>query len=121
MIVTRRAEGGEAVPQSLQKFVACAVVVGLSIGVAACGSSGTAGEEQTAKAEGPNPAYATHETLGTHDQLVDMKTLCPKKETTVAIADGNGGNTWRRIARQEMVEEASKCPNIKTVYTDAQA
>ncbi|SCB47466.1 substrate-binding domain-containing protein [Rhizobium multihospitium] len=50
----------------------------------------------------------------------DISTICGEKPASVAMIDGYGGNTWRKIAFAEMKDEASKCPNIKrTVYSDA--
>jgi ribose transport system substrate-binding protein len=54
------------------------------------------------------------------DPGADIKTMCGTKPTVVALADGFGGNTWRKTALAEMKDEASKCPNItKVLYTDA--
>lgn len=50
----------------------------------------------------------------------DLSTMCGDKPAVVALADGFGGNTWRRTALAEMRDEASKCPNITNVlYADA--
>jgi ribose transport system substrate-binding protein len=50
----------------------------------------------------------------------DIKPMCGSKPTVVALADGFGGNTWRKTALAELKDEASKCPNItKVLYTDA--
>jgi ribose transport system substrate-binding protein len=50
----------------------------------------------------------------------DLSTMCGTKPAVVALADGFGGNTWRRTALAELRDEASKCPNITEVlYTDA--
>lgn len=50
----------------------------------------------------------------------DIKTMCGTKPTVVALADGYGGNTWRKTVVAEIKDEASKCPNItKVLYADA--
>ena len=50
----------------------------------------------------------------------DIKTMCGTKPTVVALADGYGGNTWRKTVLAEIKDEASKCPNIsKVLYADA--
>lgn len=50
----------------------------------------------------------------------DIKTMCGTKPTVVALADGFGGNTWRKTVIAELKDEASKCPNIsKVLYADA--
>lgn len=60
---------------------------------------------------------------GTADQLLpDITSLCGDKPMVVALADGFGGNSWRKITRAEFEDEAAKCPNItKVLYTDGQA
>ncbi|VTU31179.1 D-xylose-binding periplasmic protein precursor [Variovorax sp. SRS16] len=54
------------------------------------------------------------------DQGADITPLCGTKPTIVAMTDGYGGNTWRRIAEAELKQEASKCKNItKIIYANA--
>src|SRR5215211_2554921 len=46
---------------------------------------------------------------------------CGPKEVRAALADGFGGNTWRRITFAEFQDEAKKCPSVKDVrHTDGQ-
>lgn len=45
--------------------------------------------------------------------------MCPTREMTVALLDGQGANQWRRITRAEFEDEAGRCPTISTVYVDA--
>jgi ribose transport system substrate-binding protein len=48
--------------------------------------------------------------------------FCGQKQIQVALADGFGGNSLRKIMRRQFELEAAKCPNItKTFYTDANA
>jgi ribose transport system substrate-binding protein len=50
----------------------------------------------------------------------DITKMCGTKPIRVGIADGYGGNTWRKIVLAEIKDEAAKCPNIKDViYLDA--
>ncbi|QJU52600.1 ABC transporter substrate-binding protein [Herbiconiux sp. KACC 21604] len=60
-------------------------------------------------------------TVGVQGDIQDISNFCGDKDLTVALADGFGGNSWRKITRAIFEEEAAKCPNIKKVlYTDAQ-
>jgi ribose transport system substrate-binding protein len=50
----------------------------------------------------------------------DITTMCGTKPTVVALTDGYGGNTWRKITLAEFREEAAKCKNItKVVYSNS--
>jgi ribose transport system substrate-binding protein len=64
---------------------------------------------------------ATVGRIGNVDELVTMDKVCGSKPIRVALVDGFGGNSWRRITRAEYEDEAKKCPNIKEVlYSDGQ-
>jgi ribose transport system substrate-binding protein len=64
---------------------------------------------------------ATVGRIGNVDELVTMDKVCGAKPIRVALVDGFGGNSWRRITRAEYEDEAKKCPNIKEVlYADGQ-
>jgi ribose transport system substrate-binding protein len=58
---------------------------------------------------------------GTKADLRPITDFCgTKKSITVALADGFGGNSWRKITRAAFENEAKKCKNIKKIiYTDA--
>jgi ribose transport system substrate-binding protein len=59
--------------------------------------------------------------VGTPAEMQDMSNFCGDKKIKVALADGYGANSWRKITRAEFESEAKKCPNITEVrYTDAQ-
>jgi len=59
--------------------------------------------------------------IGNVDELVTMDKVCGTKPIRVALVDGFGGNSWRRITRAEYEDEARKCPNITEVlYADGQ-
>jgi len=50
----------------------------------------------------------------------DIRPMCGTKPAVVALTDGYGGNTWRKITLAEFREEAAKCKNItKVVYANA--
>lgn len=49
------------------------------------------------------------------DQGGDITKLCGDKPARVALVDGYGGDTWRKITLAELQDEASKCPNITEV------
>ena len=98
-------------------------VVALATTAAACGGGSATGGGGSAASGGKTESVAnvTSPIAGTTDQLVDIKQFCGKQDMTIALADGFGGNSWRRITRAEFDAEAKKCPNItKTLYTDAQ-
>jgi ribose transport system substrate-binding protein len=59
--------------------------------------------------------------IGDASELVTMDKVCGTKPIRVALVDGFGGNSWRRITRAEFEDEAAKCANIKEViYVDGQ-
>lgn len=59
--------------------------------------------------------------VGSISELQDIKDFCGTKPIRVALSDGNGGNSWRRITLAEFKDEAAKCSNIVEVkYTDGQ-
>lgn len=50
----------------------------------------------------------------------DIASMCGTKPMKVGLADGYGGNTWRRISLAELKDELSQCPNVeKFMYTNA--
>ncbi|SCB46801.1 substrate-binding domain-containing protein [Rhizobium multihospitium] len=54
------------------------------------------------------------------DKGADIKPLCGKKPMKVALVDGVGSNTWRKIAVAEFKDELSKCSNVTDVlYADS--
>lgn len=58
--------------------------------------------------------------VGWPDQMIDISKVCGTKPIKVALADGFGSNSWRKITRAEFEDEAKKCPNIKEIrYTDS--
>ncbi len=58
--------------------------------------------------------------VGTQADLQPVTNFCGTKPIKVALADGFGGNSWRKITRAAFENEAKKCKNItKIIYTDA--
>jgi ribose transport system substrate-binding protein len=50
----------------------------------------------------------------------DITALCGEAPTRIALVDGYGGDTWRKITEAELRDEASKCPNITEIaYAEA--
>lgn len=93
-----------------------AAVAAAALLAVACGSSSTSNA-----GTGGRKADISLGKVGTTSQLVDIKQLCGTKKIKVALADGFGGNSWRKITRAEFEDEAKKCPNITQVlYTDGQ-
>jgi ribose transport system substrate-binding protein len=86
----------------------------LALALGACGSdsgsSGSSTTKSTASSGGAKPASD------------GRPAWCGTKDITIALADGQAGNNWRRITAAEAQDEASKCPNVtKFVHTDGQA
>jgi ribose transport system substrate-binding protein len=66
----------------------------------------------------PNQTYGR---VGTTADLLPIDDFCGTEPVKVGIADGFGGNSWRKITRAEAEDEASKCANITEVlYLDGQ-
>lgn len=81
----------------------------------ACLLAGTSVHAEEAKVD------LAKDKVGTPSEMLDMAQFCGTKDIKVAMADGYGANSWRKITRAEFEAEAKKCPNIKEVrYTDAQ-
>lgn len=54
------------------------------------------------------------------DKGGDITKLCGTKPAKVALVDGYGGDTWRKITLGELKDEAAKCANITDVqYAEA--
>jgi ribose transport system substrate-binding protein len=67
------------------------------------------------------PAGQSVDIVGTQSQMLPITRFCGTKPITVALADGFGGNAWRKTSRELFTLDAEKCKNIKKIiYTDAQ-
>jgi ribose transport system substrate-binding protein len=101
----------------LRSGALAATAAALTLAVSAC-SSGAPAKDGAAAGPVKDQQVAI---AGTQDQVQDIKQFCGDKPLTVALADGFGGNSWRKITRAVFEAEAAKCANIKKVlYTDAQ-
>lgn len=70
---------------------------------------------------GSSTAKITTDGVGVQSDIGSITKYCGTKPLTVALADGFGGNSWRKITKQVFLEDVKKCKNIKKVlYTDAQ-
>ncbi|MBV8696652.1 MAG: substrate-binding domain-containing protein [Bradyrhizobium sp.] len=59
--------------------------------------------------------------LGASATYADTPAWCGPKKATIALLDGFGGNSWRRITTTSAKEEAAKCPSITDYqYADGQ-
>lgn len=93
-----------------------ALAVGImALALAACGSDDSGGSTGSSTSSGGGSS-TTQEASG------DVPSWCGDKEISIALADGQAGNNWRRITAAEAEDEAKKCPNIKEfTHTDGQA
>ncbi|GAA1955300.1 hypothetical protein GCM10009798_13170 [Nocardioides panacihumi] len=105
---------------------AAAVALASALSMTACGGGGLSSDKTAADAGADGSGAAkwskvTTGTTGTQDQIQDISKFCGDKPIKVGLADGFGGNSWRKITRALLEAEAKKCPNVtKVIYTDAQ-
>lgn len=86
----------------------------LTAGCVNSGSTGGAGAT-------PSGSASPVQVSGSGEGFANMADVCGSEPITVGLADGYGANSWRKIGRTELENEAKKCPAIKKViYTDAQ-
>ncbi|WP_422733607.1 substrate-binding domain-containing protein [Micromonospora sp. WMMD558] len=84
----------------------------------ACGSGSGTGQA----ASGGSAGAVAVGREGVQADIQDVAKFCGTKPIKVALADGFGGNSWRKTTRALFEAEAKKCSNITSVlYTDAQA
>jgi ribose transport system substrate-binding protein len=89
----------------LGALVAC---LALLIAAAGCGTSSAGGSSGSGGGSGGQP-------------LAGAPSWCGSKKITLALADGFGDNSWRKVTSAEAQDEAKKCPSVtKYVYTDGQ-
>ncbi|MET8049030.1 MULTISPECIES: substrate-binding domain-containing protein [unclassified Streptosporangium] len=93
------------------------------LALAALGAAGCAGGpgEPAAANGGVEAVYNDAARTGDVSALRPMADFCGTKPVKVALADGTGDNAFRKTARAEFEDEASKCPNITVLpYADGQ-
>ncbi|MDR7183270.1 ribose transport system substrate-binding protein [Microbacterium trichothecenolyticum] len=98
------------------------VAVGALLLTTAC-STGTlsAAGDSSGSGDGSAAGEVTTGEVGVQGDIQDISAFCGDEDITVALADGFGGNSWRKITRAMFEAEAAKCDNItKVLYTDAQ-
>ncbi|MGP3533778.1 substrate-binding domain-containing protein [Microbacterium sp. RD1] len=88
----------------------------------ACSTGSLSGSDDSGSGEGSGAASdITVGEIGVQGDIQDISAFCGDEDITVALADGFGGNSWRKITRAIFEAEAAKCDNItKVLYTDAQ-
>ncbi|MCI2956519.1 substrate-binding domain-containing protein [Agromyces atrinae] len=87
----------------------------------ACSTGSLSGDAPAADSSSEASGDITVGTVGVQADIQDISAFCGDEDITVALADGFGGNSWRKITRALFEAEAAKCPNItKVIYTDAQ-
>jgi ribose transport system substrate-binding protein len=96
-------------------------VAGLALtGCASGGSDGSTGGDSAA-GNSVIPEGQELGRVGLQSEIVDITEYCGDEPIKVALADGFGGNSWRKITRAIFEDWAAKCDNITDViYTDAQ-
>jgi len=95
-------------------------VAGLALTGCSSGDSGNGG----GNAGGGNSAVPEGQEIGRvglQSEIADITDYCGDEPIKVALADGFGGNSWRKITRAIFEDWAAECSNITDVlYTDAQ-
>lgn len=91
----------------------------IALGGAAIAGCGESASDSNADSSGGDIDLAADK-VGSKSEFASMEDFCPDEPMTIAYADGFGGNGWRQIVRAEFEDEASKCDNIETIYTDGQ-
>jgi len=107
--------------QSRRLAAAAATAAAILLLSTACSTGSLSGGGSSGGTGGSTDSKVTVGTVGTESDIQDISKFCGTKDITVALADGFGGNSWRKITRAIFEDEAAKCKNIKKViYTDAQ-
>ena len=96
-----------------RKAAAAAVLVACALVTSCAGRSTEAPGQQTAGPAEPVPV--------TVDRDADPSTWCGDKPLKIGLADGVGGNAWRKISFEVVRREAAKCPAVdpEILYTNA--
>lgn len=104
-----------------RKTLAAAALIG-ALALSGCSTGSLSNDDaaaDTKNAKGDGEVSVG--TAGLQSDIQDISNFCGEGDMTVALADGFGGNSWRKITRAIFEEEAAKCDNItKVIYTDAQ-
>ncbi|MFI7437404.1 substrate-binding domain-containing protein [Micromonospora haikouensis] len=98
-----------------RRSLATAITLGTAAVLAVTGCSTT---NKTAPATGGDPSAAAQVAVGNAGPLsaaAAMASVCGDKPVKVGLVDGLGTNSWSKIVRAEIEDEASKCPAITGV------
>lgn len=101
----------------------------MTLALTACGndSDGGSGSDASDASGGSSDGTGRWPTVttgqsGVQDDIQDISNFCGDEPIKVGLADGFGGNSWRKITRAIFEAEAAQCENITDViYTDAQS
>jgi ribose transport system substrate-binding protein len=106
-----------------RKAAFLAALLALAIPLAACGKTEDSGDEQGAAApvQSADGGGAVGDAAGDLEQLpTDTAELCGEEPLRIALVDGFGGNSWRKIVRAELDDELKDCDNVEEVsYSQA--
>ncbi|GII78504.1 hypothetical protein Sru01_34860 [Sphaerisporangium rufum] len=94
------------------------VPLALLCGLAAAGCTSPAATTTSTQQQQQTPQAAATVSV---DRDADPGAWCGDKKVKVGLADGFGGNAWRRISLEVVKREAAKCPAVDTeiLYTNA--
>lgn len=87
-------------------------VASLALLLAACGSSTSSSAVSSTAAAKPAAASSSSTASSGVTGLSSSMSWCGPKKATLALADGNGDNTWREITRYSAVVTAAKCKSV---------
>jgi ribose transport system substrate-binding protein len=92
------------------------VVLGAAMLLSSCS---TVDEEP--QGDGAQTSAARPSELGTVDDVASLSDFCGDEDITIAYVDSYAGvNSWRKITKAELMDEASRCPNVEIITTDGQ-
>ncbi|HEY2715059.1 MAG TPA: substrate-binding domain-containing protein [Solirubrobacterales bacterium] len=108
------------------------MTLALAFALSACGGSdsSSSGGETAASTEGgegtsaPAKNEESSAEIGEPEGNLEVvpegtEQLCGEEPTKVALVDGFGGNSWRKIVRAELEDELSVCDNVEVSYAQA--
>ncbi len=100
----------------LRLMAATAVIAVGGLGAAACSNTSSTGASGGNTGSSANAVSQVVNSAGTLAGRPSLNQFCGTKKITVALADGFGGNSWRKIVHYLFDLDAKQCPNITKVY-----
>lgn len=100
-----------------RKHLVAVGAVAASLAMASCASTVAPSQTSSAAAQAAPATVAT--TPADISNAYDITKLCGDKPMNIAFAKGTG-NTDSQLVMGELMAEASKCPNVKVRFVDAQ-